>query len=126
MKELRLGSAGWRLRAVCAVFAGVAAAASVEARVTRIVIDSTTAVTGQALPYETLRGRAFGELDQYDAQTTEHTLDDDRSENCDCKVLHPGPVFEFQTQHDHRDRQHANDGSHQPVCVLIKDAADPF
>ena len=67
MKELRLGSAAWRLRAVCAVAAGVAAAASVEARVTRIVIDSTTAVTGQALPYETLRGRAFGELDPNDA-----------------------------------------------------------
>jgi len=59
MKQLRLGSAAWRLRTVCAVVAGVAAAASVEARVTRIVIDSTTAVTGQNIPYETLRGRAL-------------------------------------------------------------------
>ncbi len=66
MKQLRLGSAAWRLRTVCAVVAGVAAAASVEARVTRIVIDSTTAVTGQNIPYETLRGRAFGELDPAD------------------------------------------------------------
>ncbi|HZA50319.1 MAG TPA: hypothetical protein VE549_06235, partial [Myxococcaceae bacterium] len=34
---------------------------SVDARVTRIVIDSTTPITNQ--PYESLRGRAFGELD---------------------------------------------------------------
>src|SRR6478736_2399407 len=37
-----------------------------QARVTRIVIDSTTPVTGQALPYELVRGRAFGELDPAD------------------------------------------------------------
>jgi len=67
MELLRLDGAAWRLRAVVAVCAGVAAAASVEARVTRIVIDSTTAVTGGAIPYQTLRGRAFGELDPNDA-----------------------------------------------------------
>ena len=67
MKEPGLGNAAWRLRAVCAAIAALAAAASVEARVTRIVIDSTTAVTGQNIPYETLRGRAFGELDPNDA-----------------------------------------------------------
>ena len=33
---------------------------------TRIVIDSTTPLTGQALPYEQLRGRGFGELDPND------------------------------------------------------------
>ena len=66
MELLRLDGAAWRLRAVVAVCAGVAAAASVEARVTRIVIDSTTAVTGRDIPYETLRGRAFGELDPND------------------------------------------------------------
>jgi len=66
MKELRWCRAAWRLRAVVAVCAGVAAAASVEARVTRIVIDSTTAVSGGAIPYQTLRGRAFGELDPND------------------------------------------------------------
>src|SRR6476661_1502243 len=70
MELLRLDGAAWRLRAVVAVCAGVAAAASVEARVTRIVIDSTTAVTGQAIPYQTLRGRAFGELDPADAHNT--------------------------------------------------------
>lgn len=37
-----------------------------EARVTRIVIDATTALTGQAIPYEQIRGRAFGELDPSD------------------------------------------------------------
>ena len=66
MKEPRLDHAAWRLRAVVVVCAGVAAAASVEARVTRIVIDSTTAVAGGAIPYQTLRGRAFGELDSND------------------------------------------------------------
>src|ERR1700716_330315 len=68
MKVLRLGRTAWRLRALVAVCAGVAAATAAEARVTRIVIDSTTAVTGGVLAYETLRGRAFGELDPNDAK----------------------------------------------------------
>ena len=34
-----------------------------DARVTRIVIDRTAALTGQPIPYETHVGRAFGELD---------------------------------------------------------------
>jgi hypothetical protein len=37
--------------------------APTEARVTSIVIDSTTPLTGQAIPYEQVRGRAFGTLD---------------------------------------------------------------
>jgi len=47
--------------------AGVAAAVALawapqsDARVTRIVVDTTTAISGQ--PYEELTGRAFGELD---------------------------------------------------------------
>ena len=45
MGDLRLARAGWRLRAVVAVVAGFAAAASVQARVTRIVIDATAAIT---------------------------------------------------------------------------------
>ncbi len=46
------------------------AAAPTQARVTRIVIDSTLAATGtgQTLAYETVRGRAFGELDPNDAR----------------------------------------------------------
>jgi len=47
--------------------AGVAAAVALawapqsDARVTRIVVDTTTAISGQ--PYDELTGRAFGELD---------------------------------------------------------------
>lgn len=36
------------------------------ARVTRIVVDSTTPLTGQTLAYEQMRGRAFGTLDPND------------------------------------------------------------
>jgi Alpha/beta hydrolase domain len=50
--------------AASALLAGLPA----QARVTRIVIDSTVAVTGQTLPYETVRGRAFGELNPNDAK----------------------------------------------------------
>jgi hypothetical protein len=41
-----------------------------QARVTRIVIDSTTpsTVAGQSIAYEQVRGRAFGELDPADAR----------------------------------------------------------
>ena len=59
------------LSALAAATAGLAAAlapAAADARVTRIVIDSTTAVTGQTVAYETIRGRAFGELDPADAK----------------------------------------------------------
>ena len=49
-----------------AATAAAVAAAPAEARVTRIVIDSITPVTGQAIPYEQIRGRAFGELDPND------------------------------------------------------------
>ena len=38
-----------------------------QARVTKIIIDSVTPVTGQTLAYELLRGRAFGVLDPADA-----------------------------------------------------------
>jgi hypothetical protein len=37
-------------------------ASAAQARVTRITIDSTTALTGQDRAYEQVRGRAFGEL----------------------------------------------------------------
>ena len=49
-----------------AAFASALLPAPGVARVTRIVIDSTTTVTGQAIAYEQLRGRAFGELDPND------------------------------------------------------------
>jgi hypothetical protein len=38
-----------------------------QSRVVKIVIDSTTTLTGQNIPYEQLRGRAFGELDPNDS-----------------------------------------------------------
>ena len=41
-------------------------ASASEARVTRIIIDRTAPLPGQDIPYETLAGRAFGELDPSD------------------------------------------------------------
>jgi hypothetical protein len=67
MKLLETKSGVWRRVVGLTLLAGAAAAFSVQARVTRIVVDSTTAVAGSAIPYETLRGRAFGELDPADA-----------------------------------------------------------
>ncbi|WGT62832.1 alpha/beta hydrolase domain-containing protein [Variovorax paradoxus] len=52
--------------AAAAAMAAVMAAAPAEARVTRIVIDDVAPLTGQAIPYEQIRGRAFGELDPND------------------------------------------------------------
>ena len=60
---------GFASRATVTAVASLAAALATppaEARVTRIVIDSTSPVTGQTLAYQTLRGRAFGELDPND------------------------------------------------------------
>ena len=62
MGDLSLGRTGWRLPALVAIAAGVAAAAPVQARVTRIVIDATAAINNQPA-YEQLTGRAFGEID---------------------------------------------------------------
>jgi alpha/beta hydrolase family protein len=39
---------------------------SADARVTRIIIDATANLTGQDIAYQTLTGRAFGELDPMD------------------------------------------------------------
>src|SRR2546430_12760317 len=41
-----------------------------QARVTRIIIDATASLSGQDIPYQTLTGRAFGELDPNDAHNT--------------------------------------------------------
>jgi hypothetical protein len=49
--------------AVVSAALALALALPVEARVTRIVIDTTTAIAGQ--PYEELTGRAFGEIDPH-------------------------------------------------------------
>lgn len=69
MDRTRQRSAAWRLRATVAAIAALAAATAAQARITRIVIDSTTAVSGGTIPYETLRGRAFGEIDPNDPKS---------------------------------------------------------
>src|SRR5258708_12671122 len=58
----------FRRSALVGVAAGVslAWASSSEARVTRIIIDTTASLSGQDIPYQTLTGRAFGELDPND------------------------------------------------------------
>src|SRR3989442_10093941 len=62
----------FRRSALVGVAAGVslAWASSSEARVTRIIIDATASLTGQDIPYQTLTGRAFGELDPNDPHNT--------------------------------------------------------
>jgi hypothetical protein len=54
----------WSSAVLAAVLLMLGAAA--EGRVTKIVIDSTTPLTGQDRAYEQVRGRAFGELDPND------------------------------------------------------------
>src|SRR6185295_18918900 len=49
--------------AAAAVAAALAVPTPGEARVTRVVIDTTTAIPGQ--PFQELTGRAFGELDPH-------------------------------------------------------------
>src|SRR5687768_8653274 len=56
--------------AMLAAAAFVAGAPPSEARVTRIIIDTTAPITGQAIPYEMLTGRAFGELNPNDPHNT--------------------------------------------------------
>jgi hypothetical protein len=58
LKHLRPALAGL----AAFLFAGAPA----HARITRIIVDKTTALAGQAIPYQTLSGRAFGELDPAD------------------------------------------------------------
>ena len=63
-------------RALAACIVGAAAmgmSPQSDARVTRIVIDRTATLTGQPIPYETLTGRAFGELSLDDPKNEEIT-----------------------------------------------------
>jgi hypothetical protein len=59
--------AAWPVLAVLVILAW---AAPSDARVTRIILDPPTALTGQGIPYERIAGRAFGELDPHDSQNT--------------------------------------------------------
>jgi len=57
-------------RPLAALLAGAALLAlmpAADARVTRIVVDATGTLSGQDIPYETITGRAFGELDPSDS-----------------------------------------------------------
>ena len=69
MKALKFPKSTVRAAMSLTLVAGAMAALPAQARVTRIVIDSTTAssVAGQTIAYEQIRGRAFGELDPADS-----------------------------------------------------------
>ena len=58
MKPIRVLGSALVAAALCALPA--------QARITRIVIDRTATLSGQTIPYQTLAGRAFGELDPRD------------------------------------------------------------
>ena len=62
------------------------------ARVTRIIIDATVTLTGQDIPYETLTGRAFGELDPSDPLNTLIT-DIDRAPRVNGKIGYIATFF---------------------------------
>ena len=67
------GYVPFRKRVLVGAMAGAALLAVVppaQARVTRIVIDATGTQSGQDIPYQTLTGRAFGELDPNDPHNT--------------------------------------------------------
>src|SRR2546425_8979192 len=53
---------------VAVAVALLAWAPSSQARVTRIILDPPSALTGQDIPYERIAGRAWGELDPSDPQ----------------------------------------------------------
>jgi hypothetical protein len=68
----------------CTAAVALAWAPPADARVTRIVIDSTTLIVGQ--PYEQLTGRAFGELDPHHPLNREITDLDKAPRNANGKV----------------------------------------
>ena len=81
---------------------GVAAAVSLawvppsDARVTRIVVDRTQALAGQTAgetPYETITGRAFGELDPGDRHNDEITDLSHAQRNANRKVEYVASFF---------------------------------
>src|SRR5437667_5203323 len=81
---------------------GVAAAVALawappsDARVTRIVVDRTQALAGQTAgetPYETITGRAFGELDPGDRHNDEITDLSHAQRNANRKVEYVASFF---------------------------------
>jgi hypothetical protein len=79
--------------AASAVAAALAVPTPAEARVTRIVIDQTQALTGQSVPYETITGRAFGELDPHEFQNSEITDLNKAKRNAKGKVEYISSFF---------------------------------
>src|SRR6185312_14281159 len=79
--------------AASAVAAALAVPTPAEARVTRIVIDQTQALTGQSVPYETITGRAFGELDPHEFQNSEITDLNKAKRNAKGKVEYIASFF---------------------------------
>ena len=64
-----------------------------DARVTRIIIDRTADLAGQDIPYQTLTGRAFGELDPNDQHNTLITDIDAAPRNANGKVEYIASFF---------------------------------
>ena len=64
-----------------------------DARVTRIRLDPPTALTGQNIPYETIAGRAWGELDPADPQNALITDIDLAPKNANGKVEYIASFF---------------------------------
>ena len=79
-----------------AVALGAAALASppvADARVTRIIVDATKSLSGQDIPYETITGRAFGELDPADAHNRLITDIDNAPRNANGNVEYIATFF---------------------------------
>ena len=66
MATLSLGNVRALVVGMVAGAATLAAVSGADARVTRIIIDAKASLSGQDIPYETITGRAFGELDPND------------------------------------------------------------
>jgi len=88
-----------KARTLLALAAGTVLAAllawqpGADARVTRIIIDATGTLTGQDIPYQTLTGRAFGELDPSDPKNALITDIDLAPKNANGKAEYVASFF---------------------------------
>ena len=73
--------------------ATLAAVSGADARVTRIIIDAKASLSGQDIPYETITGRAFGELDPNDPHDALVTDIDLATKNANGKVEYIASFF---------------------------------
>src|SRR5258706_3116432 len=65
------------------------------------------------------------ELDENDAQPAKDSLNDDHAEDAGGEPSNPAARFGEPCPDRQYDRERADDGSHEPMRVLIKDSADP-